>query len=146
MPLISNLFHLIYASKEKHKFSQDNIVELLSKAKKQNESLNIHGMLLYDEGSFFQVLEGEKEVVLDLYDRIVNDERHQNVTKIIFEAIPDMYFSNWSMGYSSLSRSELEKIEGMNDFFIGQACLADIDAGRARKLLKVFSNGRWHLS
>ena len=142
---MTNLFHLIYASKAKHEFSKQDIVELLSKARVNNQKLDIHGMLVYDKGSFFQVLEGEKDVVLGLFDQITKDERHQGVVKIIFEAIPEKFFPDWSMGYSSISRSELEQIKGMNDFFVGQTCLADIDSGRARKLLKAFTNGRWRL-
>ena len=140
---MSNLFHLIYASQEAHEFSKQDIVELLSNARKKNQQLDVHGMLLYDKGSFFQILEGDKDIIHDLFDEIVKDDRHQKVTKIIFEAIPDMFFPDWSMGYSSLSRRELEQIDGMNDFFVGQTCLADIDPGRARKLLTAFSCGRW---
>lgn len=49
------------------------------------------------------------------------------------------------MGYASISRRELEKIDGMNDFFSGKTCLADIDKGRAQKILNAFAEGRWRL-
>ncbi|PWQ95681.1 BLUF domain-containing protein [Leucothrix arctica] len=140
---MSNLFHLIYASQAVHEFSRQDIVELLSDVKQKNQQLDVHGMLLYDKGSFFHILEGDKEIIHDLFDQIVKDEKYQKVTKIIFEAIPKMFFSDWSMGYSSLSRSELEQMDGMNDFFVGQTCLSGIDQGRATKLLRAFSCGRW---
>jgi hypothetical protein len=68
------------------------------------------------------------------------------IIKIIFEAIPERSFSDWSMGYSSISKKELNSINGMNDFFKGGTCLADIDSGRAKKLLKAFLGGRWRLN
>ena len=142
---MSDLFHLIYASKATQYFSQQDIEELLLKSRQNNERINVHGILLYDEGSFFQVLEGEKDGVLDLFDRVSTDTRHDSVVKIIFEAIPEMSFPDWSMGYSLVSRRELGEIDGMNDFFDKQTCLADIDAGRARKLLDAFSKGRWRV-
>jgi hypothetical protein len=47
------------------------------------------------------------------------------------------------MGFSNISLNELEKIEGLNDFFHGGSCFAQLDAGRAKKLLAAFGDGRW---
>lgn len=142
---MSSLIHTIYASRAVTDFSKDDIVNLLSKARKKNASLGITGMLLYDNGSFFQILEGEEAVVDQLFSEIADDKRHHQVAKIISEAIPIRKFSDWSMGYAAISSNELKTIEGMNDFFTKQNCLAKIDAGRAKKLLKAFAQGRWRL-
>lgn len=142
---MSSLIHTIYASRAVNDFSQDGIVDLLSKARTKNASLGITGMLLYDDGSFFQVLEGEEAALDQLFSEISDDKRHQQVAKIISEAIPKRQFSDWSMGYAAISSDELKTIEGMNDFFTEQNCLAEIDAGRAKKLLKAFAQGRWRL-
>lgn len=142
---MSDLIHTIYASRAVTDFSKDDIVNLLSKARKKNASLGITGMLLYDNGSFFQILEGEEAVVDQLFSEIADDKRHHQVAKIISEAIPTRQFSDWSMGYAAISSNELKTIEGMNDFFTKQNCLAKIDAGRAKKLLKAFAQGRWRL-
>jgi hypothetical protein len=143
---MGNLFHLVYASRDSVGFSEDMIIELLSLARENNKSLGITGTLVHCEGSFFQVLEGEEQTVLDLFARIERDRRHKGAVKIIHEPIAARAFKNWSMGYSGLSRTELQRIEGMNDFFAGQACLADVDEGRAKLLLKSFSEGRWRLA
>ncbi|WP_351125024.1 BLUF domain-containing protein, partial [Shewanella sp. T24-MNA-CIBAN-0130] len=140
------LYHLIYASQETHKMGEDEILELLSKSKLANDKLSITGMLLYDERSFFQVLEGDKEIIENLFAHIAKDKMHEKVTKIIFEAIPERNFSKWSMGYSIVSSRDLNAIDGLNDFFSGENCLGDVDEGRAKKLLSAFSDGRWRLS
>lgn len=142
---MSELIHLIYASKAAVDFSDRDIVELLSKSRKNNHSLGLTGMLLFDNGSFLQVLEGVEESVNTLFKEISRDKRHANIVKIITETIPERHFNDWSMGYASISRKELEEIEGMNDFFRGSTCLADIDKGRAKKIITAFSNGRWRL-
>lgn len=139
------LVHLIYASKVTNGFSVNDTVELLTKAREKNHSLNVTGMLLFDEDSFLQVLEGEAETVSKLFTEISKDKRHAKIVKIITEAICERYFNHWSMGCASISRSELEKIEGMNDFFRGGSCLVDLDKGRAKKILKAFADGRWRL-
>lgn len=143
---MSNLMHLIYASRGARPLSKGEIVALLRHARGKNSGLNITGMLLYDEGSFLQVLEGEEAVVNDLFAQIAGDDRHDSIVTIINEAIPHRQFADWSMGYAELSRSELGQIDGMNDFFEGRRCLADIDSGRAKKILDAFAKGRWRLT
>jgi hypothetical protein len=100
-------------------------------------------MLLYTEGSFFQVLEGVPDAVEALYARIELDPRHEQVTRIVTEAIPDKSFAQWTMGFSQVSREELALISGTNDFFGGSSCFLGLDSGRAKKLLSAFREGRW---
>ncbi len=143
---MENLVHLIYASKETTHFTEDMIVDLLEQARANNSELNVSGMLVYSEGSFFQVLEGEEAVVNALFEKIEQDERHTGTVKIICEAIAERGFSDWTMGYVASSSAELSKVAGMNDFFTGRACLADLDEGRAKLLLNSFAEGRWRLA
>lgn len=143
---MSNLMHIIYASRSTIDFSNDDILDLLAVARKRNKESNITGMLLFDQGSFLQVLEGEEHVVNELFNKISQDSRHGGIVKIISEAIPKRHFNNWSMGYASISRAELEQIEGMNDFFAESHCLADVDRSRAKKILTAFAQGRWRLN
>ena len=137
------LVHCIYTSASTVDFSREDILALLEKARKVNAGLDVTGMLLYSDGSFFQILEGEPEKVKSLYEKISADQRHKRITKIIFEPIEERSFSNWTMGYSEISRKELSQIEGMNDFFLSGKCYTDIDAGRAKKLLSAFKQGQW---
>ena len=60
-------------------------------------------MLLFIEGSFFQILEGAAQTVTRLYDVILNDSRHTRVTQIIREPIASRSFSEWTMGFSQVS-------------------------------------------
>ena len=52
---------LIYASSATKAMSQDELKALLAKARTNNQRDNITGMLLYNDGNFLQVLEGEAE-------------------------------------------------------------------------------------
>ncbi|MBN2788893.1 MAG: BLUF domain-containing protein [Candidatus Delongbacteria bacterium] len=142
---MSGLSHLIYASKADNDITENEILEILKFARKNNEEINVTGMLLFDSGSFLQVLEGEEEELNKLFNTISKDKRHMDIVKIVNEAIPERKFKNWSMGYASLSKSELSRIDGMNDFFQGSSCLTDLDKGRAKKILIAFSEGRWRL-
>ena len=138
-----HLMHCIYASAASRQFETAELTALLQAAREHNDRAGLTGMLLYTEGSFFQVLEGAPDAVEALYARIELDKRHKQVTRIVAEAIPSRSFADWTMGFSQVSREELALISGTNDFFCGSSCFLRLDSGRARKLLSIFREGRW---
>jgi hypothetical protein len=140
---VPDLMHCIYASAALGHPETVELTALLQAARKHNEAAELTGMLLYTEGSFFQVLEGAPHAVEALYARIELDKRHEKVTKIVAEAIPGRSFADWTMGFSQISRKELALISGSNDFFSGSSCYLGLDSGRAKKLLSAFREGRW---
>jgi hypothetical protein len=140
---MSSLIHCVYCSAATRPFAAADLEQLLLLARQNNARLGVTGMLLYAEGSFFQVLEGPAETVDAIYSKIELDTRHSKMTKIIQEPIRQRVFDEWTMGFSAMSRAELETIPGTNDFFGQGKCFADLDAGRAQKLLAAFRSGRW---
>ena len=118
---------------------------ILDAARRKNASLSITGMLLYTEGSFFQVLEGPSDALASLLATIKNDSRHASVTKIIDEPIARRDFPDWKMGYSHVSQHELVTIDGLTDFFQNSQSLVHMPPGRAKRLLGAFAAGRWRL-
>lgn len=140
-----DLIHCIYASSATLALQEQELSRLLEHARRKNSELGITGMLLYIEGSLFQVLEGGADAVDAVYATIEQDTRHTRVTQIIREPIPRRSFEDWSMGYASLGREEAARIVGANDFFATASCLERISAGRAKKLLVAFGAGRWRM-
>jgi len=104
---------------------------------------SVSGMLLYVDGSFFQVLEGEEATLEALYQKIVADPRHARVTRIIQEPIARRDFGQWTMGFVDATTNGATPLEGFDDFFGEATSLVALPAGRARKLLDAFSKGRW---
>jgi len=138
-----DLIHCIYASSATAAVTEAEIHRLLEGARRRNDALLITGMLLYIDGSFFQVLEGNPPAVDSVYNSILRDRRHERMTQIIREPIPRRAFAHWSMGFESLSRGDAQHLTGENDFFSLGTCLQDVNPGRAKKLLRAFSEGRW---
>ncbi len=137
------LIQCIYASAASRDFETVELAELLQAARENNAKLGLTGMLLYAEGSFFQVLEGQPDVVEALYAKIESDRRHDQVTLVIKEPIPKRYFDAWTMGFYEGSRAELVGMSGVSDFFGKGRAEISVDAGRAKKLLAAFRDGRW---
>ncbi|WP_324720151.1 BLUF domain-containing protein [Salinimicrobium sp. HB62] len=76
--------HVICYISTATKHLDDKEVEALMKEwQEQNSKQNIKGILLYSEGHFFQVLEGEKESVLSLFQEIQQDSRHTSVIQVL---------------------------------------------------------------
>ena len=141
----SNLIHLIYASAAAFYPSPDQLEGILSASRRNNQVAGVTGMLLYADGSFFQILEGAPDAVDATFERISLDRRHQNTTLIIREVIERTNFGDWTMGFTRLTHGDVASIAGYNDFFSSKNCLDVLDAGRARKLLQAFSSGRWRM-
>lgn len=140
---MTTLIHCIYASTATPKFAEHQLPKLLEGSRRKNADLGVTGMLLFLEGSFFQVLEGESSVVAALYSIIAVDDRHARVTQIIREPIPRRAFGEWTMGFSTLGFREAAEIVGENDFFKQAYCLERLGSGRAKKLLRAFRDGSW---
>jgi len=139
----SNLIHLIYCSAAARPFSHKALTDLLGIARIHNARYGLTGMLLYSDGSFFQVLEGDPESVDRLFSTISRDKRHEQITMIIREPIAHRSFGNWTMGYADINPQDLDRIVGTNDFFVKGDSFVNLGAGRAKKLLEAFRQGRW---
>ena len=134
---------LVYASAATRAFEPTELAQILAKAGRHNLRAGITGMLLYVEGSFFQVLEGDRQVVHRLYDKILVDPRHCQAIKLVEESIEKRTFSQWSMGFARVTRTELAKIPGLNDFFGKGSSFSSLGEGRAKALLAAFREGKW---
>lgn len=61
------VFHLCYVSTETEHFSQEDLVALLGVARAANTEHDVTGLLLYREGSFYQLLEGNQAAVSHIF-------------------------------------------------------------------------------
>ncbi|WP_340264256.1 BLUF domain-containing protein [Sphingobium mellinum] len=59
------------------------------------------GLLLFNGKRFLQVLEGPREAVERVYDRVCADGRHCAVVKLRETAIAEREFGNWAMAYDT---------------------------------------------
>ena len=137
------LIHLIYTSAAAGTSDAGALAHVLVQSRRNNPQLDVTGMLLYTEGSFFQVLEGPTAAVDATFATIAADPRHTRAVTIIRERIARRAFGEWSMGYVTATSAELGAASGMNDFFGQASCFDRLDAGRAKKLLTAFRAGRW---
>lgn len=138
------LIMLSYTSIASHLMTHEELIALLKQAREENAKRGITGMLLYMEGCFFQVLEGERETLEALYVKIARDKRHHHVIKLIEEPIDVRGFAAWSMGYRHVTREELAQESGLTDFLDkDETGFQGMHSDRAMALINAFREGRW---
>ncbi len=140
------LVQLVYVSAATTPFGSEQLETLLQRARSHNATLGISGVLLFHEGTFFQVLEGKRADVQGLFDMIVRDPRHNNVLVLVQRETDHRNFGNWSMGFIR-SRQAMQKLPGFVDFFNGRTFI-DLagDSQRIHQILDGFRRGRWRRS
>lgn len=77
----------------------EDLSDILSTARSFNQKHQIYGVLYYSDGTYFQCLEGNKETIDGLYERIIQDKKHKNVYRFNDQIIEKIHFAKWSMKY-----------------------------------------------
>ncbi len=89
---------LLYVSNTHRDVPDTMLADILAASRRNNSARRITGILFYLEGGFLQVLEGEDEVVAQVYARIGADKRHWNTSVLLDRSAPRC-FGEWSMGF-----------------------------------------------
>ena len=105
---------------------------ILADARTGNEARNVTGALVYVDGVFFQIIEGEEDVVRGLMASIASDSRHHSV-QVFYEAEVDVRaFGSWSMAYVCTTPEQMSKWAGLPGTATVEELLADINRGPDR--------------
>jgi hypothetical protein len=106
------MFQLVYASTAAKPFTDGELFGMLARFREKNTRAGITGLLVYKDGSFMQVLEGDEETVRDLYDIISRDQRHHELNLLLKITVPQRQFPDWSMGFKQLESGGVPPIDG----------------------------------
>ena len=106
------MHHIIYLSWATVPFTDRQLQELLLVARQRNAELAITGILLYGNECFIQLLEGEEDVVQELYAQIKQDARHGNIITFTNKPVAQRVFTDWTMAFHSVSSPQLNAVVG----------------------------------
>jgi len=135
-----SLKRLVYVSSAVEPFSDEALKKLLAVSRRKNERRGITGLLLYSDGTFLQVLEGEPQVVETLFAKIVRDPRHRGALRLLDQPIAARTFADWSMAFKSVDPEQARQTPGFNAALESQSAgyaLPQIDA-KILKLVETF--------
>jgi hypothetical protein len=90
---------LLYVSNSLPDLSPCALDAILTTARRNNALCGITGLLLYIDGGFLQMLEGDERMLRELYNRIAEDRRHWNVRLMLDRQTTVRAFPDWGMGF-----------------------------------------------
>ena len=96
------MYMLVYVSSAVELFSDEELSQLLAKSRENNIARGVTGLLLYKDGNFMQFLEGPKEQVLEVMNKVKADQRHRGVIVLLQQEHEGREFEEWSMGFKKL--------------------------------------------
>ena len=108
-----SLHQIIYTSQASEQFNKRNLLDLLHTSRGYNTIDNISGLLMHRNGYFLQIIEGEQDVIKDLFQRLNNDTRHINIKLILDRSVESRLFSNWAMACADFDEPELSMLPGL---------------------------------
>jgi hypothetical protein len=97
------MYSLTFVSSAVKPFTIEELHELLELCTRNNLRDGITGMMLYKDGNFMQVFEGEQAVVTATYERMVKDTRHSGMITLQEGHLGARQFPGWSMGFKNLN-------------------------------------------
>jgi hypothetical protein len=138
------LIRLIYVSTGRGDASAAELDAILESAARRNGQQGITGMLLYADGSFMQVLEGEEAAVDETFGRVERDSRHTGIFVIDRQPITERSFGRWTMGFKRVGAGQAAVPPAYAPFFEHGFDATRIGArpGLALDILTGFAGGR----
>ncbi len=93
------LWSLTYISRAMVDRHSVDILDIARASMRNNAALGLTGALYFDDRQFYQVLEGERERLREMFERIRRDTRHSDVVLLHEGEITRPQFPEWSMKF-----------------------------------------------
>jgi hypothetical protein len=101
------IFEFVYISFMAPMADIRSVAEIVRKSRVYNHAHGLTGVLVFDGERFCQHIEGDREAVLLLAEKIAGDRRHQNFTVLHQDfSGTARRFGQWHLGYALDSRGD----------------------------------------
>lgn len=109
------LYRLVYLSSYIGVATEDSLKEIFTVASRNNIRDEISGLLIFYEGNFFQIIEGEADQINACYKRIEADRRHRLPTRLSVQEVTERAFKNWEALFYLDNPNDPLKVDGQSD-------------------------------
>lgn len=137
----TDLYRLIYVSDQTPEVPCD-AARIADDSKVFNAKHGVTGALWFDGEHFLQLLEGGKEELNTVLQRILNSRYHQDIDIICFQKSAERIYGDWAMSYfgsHSHNREVAEQFAGGPDL-----CLRSLPTGTLVEMLRFLEEERQH--
>jgi hypothetical protein len=110
------MIQVSYVSRLSQPMSSEQLLALLMQCRDNNATQGVTGMLLYGNGTFLQVIEGDAPVIDGLVEKIWADPRHAEKKLLHRREISRREYADWSMAFERISDEAFWDVEGLKRF------------------------------
>lgn len=125
-------YRIIYTSVASTPLQLDELEDILEQAQLNNAGNRITGALVYVDGFFLQILEGDQVAVQNLMQTISKDLRHETVSVLQAGEVPAAAFENWNMAYISATPQQVAEWVGLSAASTGRDVWEDVRQDRSK--------------
>jgi hypothetical protein len=93
---------IAYISLESRRLDRSDILDILRVSRERNAASGITGVLMYYDGVFLQIIEGDDDNVDALLERLRRDRRHRDLRVMLDESCAVRHFPDWAMALLDL--------------------------------------------
>lgn len=123
---MSSFVRLVYASTATANPAhiRNDLIQIFESAQQYHLNHQLTGIILYGNGCFFQCIEGKKTQVDRLYQQLLKDSRHHNITLLTYENSTQPKFANFEWRYTH-AEPQIEnffiqhQLSGFNPYLLG---------------------------
>jgi uncharacterized Fe-S cluster-containing MiaB family protein len=135
------LYNLVYCSKATAGVDDAAVARIIEVAKRFNPEQGITGLLVFGSGIFFQWLEGPRDNVTALMNKLKGDSRHDSI--VMFsenEEVRERLFPDWDMelvtteDIHDVLSDALETAEDPHNALALATLLEELESGRLTSL------------
>ena len=100
---------LAYRSRAVEPPSECELADLLRLAQERNHAERLTGLLIYDQGYFFQWLEGPEPALVRVWNSIRRDRRHRDIEILREQPLKERFFASWDMRLARRTRDGFDQ-------------------------------------
>lgn len=131
LPVATPLHEVLYVSTLAPGQPVGIVAAIAARARLSNVRDGITGLLVFDGQRFCQQLEGPREPLLSLVDRIQSDPRHTNMEILHQAALDRRRFQRFSLAFSTLEDEDalprMESLEGPQAMAAFESLAVDLE-------------------
>jgi len=126
---------ICYVSSSYNDLKSNDLNKLFNATIRNNTRSKISGILIYKNGNFLQILEGEADKVDNLYQKICLDTRHHGAILIIETKLCDRIFDSYDKEFPIINnKKQMSKLKHYLNW------LKEAELQKVNKLIRVIEN------
>jgi hypothetical protein len=115
---------------------------ILTNSRRNNAMMGITGLLLYIEGGFLQILEGDELALRELHARLSADRRHWGLRVMLDRETKVRAFPSWSLGFE---RPSMDDPESAGMFGVARSAIQDQLSPKTGRIVAMMLQTFYHV-